>query len=151
MGANAQPAFVLAATIRGSMPLLYTGQEVSLRKRLRFFEKDTVDWSGASLAPFYRALFDLKHGHAALANGAASGDQATLRTDAGDRVYAFVRARGSDVVLVALNFGDTSVGAVYTGLRAPGTFTDWFSRSSVALPASGTIEIPAHGYRVLVR
>jgi hypothetical protein len=151
MGANAQPAFVLAATIRGSVPLLYTGQEVSLRKRLRFFEKDTVDWSGPSLAPFYHALFDLKHRHQVLANGAEGGGQATLRTDAGDRVYAFVRSRGDDVVLVALNFGDAPVTAAYRDLRAPGTFTDWFSRATLALPASGTIRIPAHGYRVLVR
>jgi glycosidase len=151
MGANAQPAFVLAATLRGSMPLLYTGQEVSVRKRLRFFEKDTVDWNGPSLAPFYRALFDLKHQHASLANGAAGGQQTTLRTDAGDRVYAYVRSRGDDVVLVALNFGDAPVTAAYRELSAPGRFTDWFSRASLSLPASGTIDIPAHGYRVLVR
>ena len=151
MGANAQAAFVLAATLRGSMPLLYTGQEVSLRKRLRFFEKDTVDWSGPSLAPFYRALFDLKHQHPALANGAAGGGQTTLRTDGGDRVYAYVRARGDDVVLVALNFGDAPVSASYRALATPGRFVDWFSRASLSLPASGTIAIPAHGYRVLVR
>jgi glycosidase len=151
MGANAQAAFVLAATLRGSMPLLYTGQEVSLRKRLRFFEKDTVDWSGPSLAPFYHALFDLKHTHAALANGAAGGDQTTLHMDAGERVYAFVRSRGSDVVLVALNFGDAPVSAAYRDLRQAGRFTDWFTRAAVDLATAGKLEIPAHGYRVLVR
>jgi hypothetical protein len=151
MGQNALPAFVLAATLRGSMPLLYTGQEVSVRKRLRFFEKDTVDWSGPSLAPFYRALFDLKHRHEALANGAAGGEQTTLRTDGGDRVYAYVRSRGDDVVLVALNFGDVPVTASYRDLATPGRFVDWFSRASLSLAASGTIDIPAHGYRVLVR
>ena len=41
------------------MPLLYTGQEVSLSKRLRFFERDTVDWAGPSLASWYRRVFDL--------------------------------------------------------------------------------------------
>ena len=151
MGENALPAFVLAATMRGSMPLLYTGQEVSVKKRLRFFEKDTVDWSGPSLAPFYRSVFDLKHTHAALANGAAGGDQATLRTDGGDRVYAFVRSRDDDVVLVALNFGDAPVSASYSGLRSAGKFTDWFSKAAVELPAAGKLDIPAHGYRVLVR
>ena len=151
MGANAQPAFVLASTLRGSMPLLYTGQEVSLRKRLRFFEKDTVDWKGPSLAPFYHALFDLKHTHRALANGAEGGDQVTLHTDAGPKVYAFVRSRGDDAVLVALNLGDAPVTAAYRDLRTPGTFTDWFSRGKVALSPAGTIAIPAHGYRVLVR
>jgi glycosidase len=151
MGPNAQPAFVLAATLRGSMPLLYSGQEVSLKKRLRFFEKDTIDWSGPSIAPFYHALFELKHQHQALANGAAGGAQTTLRTDGGERVYAFVRTRDRDVVLVAVNFSDAPVTAAYRELGAAGTFTDWFSRSSVSLPAAGTIEIPAHGYRVLVR
>jgi len=151
MGANAQPAFVLAATLRGSMPLLYTGQEVSLRKRLRFFEKDTIDWKGPSLTPFYHALFELKHTHQALANGREGGDQVTLRTDAGPRVYAYVRSRGDDAVVVALNFGDAPVTVAYHDLGPSGNFTDWFSRERVALAPSGTIAIPAHGYRVLVR
>lgn len=151
MGANAAPAFVLAATVRGSMPLLYTGQEVSLRKRLRFFEKDTVDWSGPSLASFYRSLFELKHRHAALANGAYGGEQTTLRTDAGDRVYAFVRACGDDAVVVAVNLGDSPASAGYRDLPRPGRYVDWISRAPVSLAATGTIEIPAHGYRIFVR
>ena len=96
MGANHLPAFVLSATAQNSMPLLYTGQEVSLKKRLRFFEKDTVDWSGPSLASFYRAMFDLKHPQPALANGAWGGAQTALETDGGDRVYAFTRTRGRE-------------------------------------------------------
>ena len=150
MGANALPMYVLAATVRGSMPLLYTGQEVSLKKRLRFFEKDTVDWRGPSLAPFYHALFDLKHREPALGNGAFGGTQTRLQTTGGDRGYAFERAKGNNVVVVALNFGDSPITATY---QAPGsgTFTDWFNRAATPLPAHGTIDVPPHGYRVLVR
>jgi glycosidase len=151
MGANHIPAFVLCATVRGSMPLLYTGQEVSLAKRLRFFEKDTVDWSGPSLAAFYRAMFALKHSQPALANGAAGGAQTTLRTAGGSRVYAFTRTRGANTVLVAVNFGDAAARVAYEGLPAPGTYTDWFDKSPAALGAAGALDIPAHGYRVLVR
>jgi alpha-amylase len=151
MGANALPMYVLAATVRQSMPLLYTGQEVSLKKRLRFFEKDTVDWTGPSLAPFYHAVFDLKHRESALANGGWGGAQTTLRTNGGDRVYAFERVQDKNVVVVALNFGDAPVNAAYQSLAGAGSFTDWFSRATVSLPTSGTIDIPAHGYRVLVR
>jgi glycosidase len=118
---------------------------------LRFFEKDTVDWSGPSLAPFYHAVFDLKHREPALANGAFGGAQTTLRTTGGDRVYAFERVKGNNAVVVALNFGDAPVSAAYQALSGAGSFTDWFSRANVSLPASGTIDIPAHGYRVLVR
>ena len=151
MGANHAPAFVLSATLDNSIPLVYTGQEASLNRRLRFFDKDTVSWSGPSLAPFYRAMLDLKERQPALANGPWGGDQAVLRTDGGDRVYAFTRTRGANTVLVAVNFGDAPARAAYRGLAQPGAFTDWFSRAQVQLAAEGSLEIPAHGYRVLVR
>ena len=133
------------------MPLLYTGQEASLGKRLRFFEKDTVDWSGPSLADFYRGLFDLKHTQAALANGAWGGAQTKLATDGGDRVYAFTRTRDENTVLVALNFGDTPASVAYRGLTRPGNYADWFSKASVSLGAEGRIDIAPNGYRVLVK
>jgi alpha-amylase len=151
MGANHQAAFVIAATARNSMPMLYSGQEVSMKKRLRFFEKDTVDWNGPSLAKFYGAVFELKHRQPALANGSWGGQQTTLRTSGGDRVYAFTRTLGANTVLTAVNFGDSPVTASYDGLPSAGEFTDWFSGAKVALAARGDVEIPPHGYRVLVR
>jgi glycosidase len=151
MGANHLPAFVVSATVQNSMPLLYTGQEASLNKRLRFFEKDTVDWSGPSLAGFYRAMFELKDSQPALANGAAGGPQVRLQTEGGERVYAFTRTQGKNTVLVAVNFGDAPVRAAYRGLAQPGPYGDWFAQRPVELGAEGVIEIPAHGYRVLVR
>lgn len=151
MGANHLPGYVIDATAQNGMPLLYTGQEASMHKRLRFFDKDTVDWSGPSLAPFYSAMFALKHTQPALANGQWGGPQTTLRTDGGPRVYAYTRTRGTNTVLVAVNFGDAPVRAAYTALAHPGAYTDWFGRTHVTLGRAGTIPIPAHGYRVLVR
>ena len=151
MGANHLPAFVLSATARSSIPLLYSGQEVSNAKRLRFFEKDTIDWSGPSLASFYRSMFELKERTPALWNGAWGGAHEKLATDGGERVYAFTRSRGESTVVVAVNFGSSPVAVNYQGLQAPGRFTDWFSKASVPLAASGRLEIPANGYRVLVR
>jgi glycosidase len=149
MGANHMPAYVLSATARSSMPLLYTGQEVSMNKRLRFFEKDTVDWNGPSLARFYRSLFELKESQEALWNGAWGGAQTALQTDGGRRVYAFTRSRGASHVVVAVNFGDAPARVAYNGLPRPGEYTDWFAKTPVSLPAAGQLEIPAHGYRVL--
>ncbi len=151
MGENHLPAFILSATVQGSMPLLYTGQEVSMNKRLRFFEKDTVDWTGASLESFYRSVFDLKHSQAALWNGAWGGAQTALKTNGGDRVYAFTRAQGANSVLVAVNFGGTAARVDYQALPRPGDYTDWFDKTKVALASSGSLDVPAHGYRVLVR
>ncbi|MDF1504080.1 alpha-amylase family glycosyl hydrolase [Roseisolibacter sp. H3M3-2] len=150
MGENHRPAFVLAATVAGGTPLVYTGQEAGLNRRLRFFEKDTVRWSDTTLTPFYRALLDLKHRQPPLGNGELGGTQAALRTDGGDRTWAFTRTRGQKVVLVAVNFGDAPKTLRYEGLAAPGAYTDWFDRTvTTRLAASGTLDVPAHGWRVL--
>ena len=150
MGANHLPSFVLAATMGGSFPEIYTGQEVSLNKRLRFFEKDTVDWKGATLESFYHAMIDLRHGERALWSGTDGAPQRSLITDGGPRVYAFTRMRGADGVLVAVNFGDAPATVSYRGLNTTGAYSDWFSNSAVTLAESGRLDIPAHGYRVLV-
>jgi glycosidase len=151
MGANHLAAFVLSATAIESMPLLYTGQEASMKKRLRFFEKDTVDWSGPSLASFYRSIFDLKHANQALWNGAYGGSQTILTTDGGSRVFIFTRNGAGNSVLVALNFGDGNAHVTYHGLSRAGLYSDWFTKIAVRLEESGTVEIPAHGYRVFVQ
>lgn len=151
MGENHLPAYVLSATIHSGMPLLYTGQEVSLTKRLRFFDKDTVDWNGPSLASFYSSVFELKHTQDALSNGSWGGAQTLLNTGGGDRVYAFSRTKGKNTVVVAVNFGDAAAKAPYAGFAKPGAYKDWFAKSSIILAAEGRIDIPAHGFRVLVR
>jgi glycosidase len=151
MGDDNAPAFVLAATAVRGMPLLYSGQEVSLKKRLRFFEKDTIDWNGPSRADFYRSMLELKHSQAALANGAAGGAQSRLALTGADRVYAYARTKDANTVLVALNFGDAPATVNYTGLAAPGDYTDWASREKVSLGGAGSLSVPTHGYRVLVR
>ncbi|MDQ6829708.1 MAG: alpha-glucosidase C-terminal domain-containing protein, partial [Gemmatimonadota bacterium] len=65
--------------------------------------------------------------------------------------YAFTRTRGANTVFVALNFGDAPASISYRALQQPGRYTDWFSKAAVTLPPSGAIDVPAHGYRVLVR
>jgi len=151
MGENHLAAFVLSATVRNSLPLLYTGQEASMKKRLRFFDKDTVDWTGPSLASFYRSVFELKHRNQALWNGSYGGWQSKLDTDGGARVYAFTRSRAKNTVLVVVNFADAPAHLSYAGLRHPGRYLDWFSKASATLAASGQLEVPAHGYRVFVQ
>ena len=151
MGANHLPAFVLSATIEQSLPLLYTGQEASLNKRLRFFEKDTVDWNGPSLAGFYRTMFELKETQSALANAPWGAEHVELPSNGSDRVYAFTRTRGDNTVLVVVNFGDTPVSLSYNGLPRAGRYTDWFTRESLSLGSNGTLSVAANGYRVLVR
>ncbi len=151
MGANAQAAFILSATMANSFPLVYTGQEASLSKRLRFFEKDTVSFADTTFAGFYRTILAAKHATPALWNGSDGGTQVRLAGTGGDRLYAFTRTQGESRVVVAVNFGDRAVDYAYRDLPAPGAYRDVYAARSVSLGASGTLRVPAHGWLVLVR
>jgi alpha-amylase len=151
MGANAQVAYVVSATLQNALPLLYSGQEASFNRRLPFFEKDSIDWSGPSLASFYHSVFALKRANAVLWNGEAGAPQVPLAHDGGPQVYGFVRARGGKSVVVLANFGDAVRTVSYRGLAPTGVYRDWFSGAPVPLRTTGTVDVPPHGYRVLVK
>ncbi len=92
---------VLAATLPG-MPLVYGGQEAGLDHRLKFFDKDRIDWSRLPRAEFYRSLLALKHRHPALASGMEPGNLQLIETG-NPKVFAFRRVTGADRVTVAVN------------------------------------------------
>jgi len=103
---DAAPAMaVLAATLPG-MPLIYSGQEAGLDKRLAFFDRDTIDWTSRDRTAFYARLLDLKHRTPALWNGADGGDLEILEVGS-DKVFAFQRTRGPSRVRVLVNLSAT--------------------------------------------
>ena len=67
LGPNAQALAVLTTLLPGP-PLVYSGQEAAMRRRLRFFDKDTIPWNGYPLQGFYTSLLQLKKHHPALRN-----------------------------------------------------------------------------------
>lgn len=103
-GAAANACAVLCFTLPGSQPLIYTGQEIGLSRRLEFFEKDPItDWSANEYTTFWKKLVDLKHDNPALAAGEKGGPIEYI--DAPDGVIAFSRKGKGNTVVVAANFG----------------------------------------------
>lgn len=103
-GAAANACAVLCFTLPGSQPLIYTGQEIGLDRRLEFFEKDPVtDWTPNEYTEFWKTLVSLKHDNPALAAGERGGDITWL--DAPEGVVAFRREVKGNKVIVLANFG----------------------------------------------
>lgn len=118
---------VLAATLPG-MPLLYGGQEGGFDKRLKFFEKDAIDWKDRPLAGFYTQLFRLKHEHPALAAGVDGGPLQIVELSH-PTLFAFTREKGDDRVTVVVNLSG--------------------SRQSVTdHPVLGDVHLDAWGWRI---
>ena len=108
-GAAANACAVLCFTLPGSQPLIYTGQEIGLSRRLEFFEKDPItDWSANEYTTFWKTLVDLKHKNPALAAGEKGGDIVWWELPEGlDGIVAFHREVKGNKVIVVANFGVT--------------------------------------------
>lgn len=145
MGDGADVFFVLSATLPG-MPLVYTGQESALNRRLAFFEKDPVSWKNYEKAPFFKTLLQLKRRNAALFHGEKAGEY--IRINGPEGIFAFLRRNGEKRVLVVTNLTPEERGFfVETGY--PGTYTDVFTGKQ--LTSDGTLQgvLPAWGWWVL--
>lgn len=93
---------VLMFTWQG-FPMIYSGQEDGLDRRLPFFTKDPVSWGNFSRTPFFQNLCDLRHHNKALRSGGEGGALVKIPTDKDDRVYAFTREKDGERVVVVIN------------------------------------------------
>ena len=146
MGDCANACAVLCFTLPKSQPLVYTGQEIGLSRRLQFFEKDPIeDWSANEFTDFFKKLTDLKHDNPALAAGERGGVYAEL-PQKNDGVFAFSRTKGANQVIVAVNFNTEPTSAAF-GLD--GKYTNAFTGETHSGIFATTI--PAGGYLVLTK
>ncbi len=104
---DAHKAFAVLSFTAPGMPLIYSGQETGLDKRLRFFDKDTIEWKqDHEMMKFYTQLLRLKRINPALWNGEHGGNMARIKTG-NPNVYAFVRKKDvegrTNHVMVVLN------------------------------------------------
>ena len=103
-GDAAKACAVLCFTLPNSQPLVYTGQEIGLSRRLAFFEKDPItDWYPNEYTTFYKRLIELKHNNPALAAGEKGGP--IVWWEAPDGLVAFHREVDGNKVIVLANFG----------------------------------------------
>jgi glycosidase len=87
------------------IPLIYSGQELPNMKRLKFFEKDPIEWNGKyELADFYKTLTTLKTNNPALRTGDTAVTTYMITTTQPEKVLAYLRKNGKKEVLVFINF-----------------------------------------------
>lgn len=148
MGANHKNFFVLAATFKSGMPLIYSGQEAGLKHRLSFFGKDSIDWSNLVLKDFYEKVIALKSSHPALMNGAAEGSFEKIMAVDESGVYAYKRVKHEDEVWVFLNFSDHSYEFNTQGIDE--ALMDVISNQEVKLNENSLLKVQPHNFKLLI-
>lgn len=136
------------ATWKG-MPLIYSGQELPNLKRLKFFDKDPIAWSGNNqLHDFYSVLNQLRKQHPALSNAPGTQPERVKTTQDG-QVFAFMRRQENRQVLVLLNMSGQPVSIQLTGHQVQGTFTNIFDNKTFNITPQLIIDCKPWDYLVL--
>lgn len=151
MGEGVEAFAVLSFMIPG-MPLIYSGQEAGLDKRLRFFEKDTIVWGPLVHQQFYKKLIQIKKLHVPLWNGEFGSPMTPLKHNHNARVIAFARTNENETVIALFNLSSDAIPDIDLELDSfAGKYKDLMSGTSLELHQQNTIGLPAWGYQILVK
>jgi 1,4-alpha-glucan branching enzyme len=130
------------------MPMIYSGQEAGLNKRLKFFEKDTIDWSDKALLPFYQALNKLKHDNAALWNPPFGGTMTVLENSSPHNIITFSREVEGNKVFVMVNLGAQPVKFSMKGYKGSMKFKDVITGEPVEIKPASPVSLGPWEYRL---
>ena len=149
-GDAAEVFAVLTATFN-SMPLIYSGQEAGLNKRLLFFDKDEIEWQSHPFAEMYTTLFHLKKENKSLWNGGNGGEFQRINTTDDQAVLAFVREKDNHKIFAILNLSDEDKTVTLQGILYIDEYVDVFTNDSVSFNQNDEITLPAWDYKVYER
>ncbi|WP_026327142.1 alpha-amylase family glycosyl hydrolase [Proteiniphilum acetatigenes] len=146
MGEAAKPFAALTYMLPG-IPLIYSGQEVGLNRRLEFFEKDIIEWEDeGSFSDFYRKLNRFKKKNKALSAQERDGEMTEIPNDCTEKVWSFKRVNNGNEVVCVFNFSNEIVNVQFNG-NVPGEGFSSFPDTSQVLPVE-EMELKPWEYRI---
>jgi len=146
---EAAKAFAVLTYVLPGMPLIYSGQEAGNDKRLKFFDKDSIDWSKLPLAHFYKTLNRLKKNNEALWNGSFGGKLNDIAKDQNENIVVFERIQNDNKVLVIINFSNTREQFTIDNNSFVGNFTDVFTGDKISITNGYLFNLKPWEYVVL--
>ena len=142
--------FAVLTFVAPGMPLIYSGQEAKLNKRLRFFDKDTIDWNNLTMQDFYTKLIQLKNENPALWNGKAGSPAYFINTSNPEQILTFKRKKGENTVLVIMNLSDKNAKFKFIEKDFERTYIDFFSGKEVKIKPQETYSLKPWEYRIFI-
>ncbi|ALO16391.1 Alpha-amylase 2 [Salinivirga cyanobacteriivorans] len=124
---NSYKTFAVFTYAAPTFPLIYSGQEAGLNKRLAFFKKDTIEWKEHEMGALYKKLNTLKEDNPALWNGRYGGKINVLKTNHSKQIFAFTREKEDNKVLAIFNLSDTAAEVKFKNFKPAQSFKDAFT------------------------
>ncbi len=148
---SAAETFAVFSFLIPDMPLIYTGQEAGLNKRLAFFDKDEVEWKEHKFQKLYSQLIKLKNNNDALLNGERGGKISWVNSTDKKNILAFTRAKNKDEIFAIFNLLDKDVGFELDGETISGTYKNYFTGRVETFSNKEEFNLKPWGYKVFVK
>ncbi len=145
---NAAELMAVFSYMVPGMPLIYSGQEAGLDKRLAFFEKDTIQWVDSHWRALYTQLNILKNQNKALWTGINGGELTKINTNS-EVVYAFRREKEGDTIIAFFNMSDTIQPFTITSNLKPATLANYFTNTKITIEEGTGFTLGPWDYLIL--
>lgn len=143
-------AFTAFTMIWNGIPLIYSGQEADLQRRLPFFEKDNIDWSILSKQDLLKKLIILKKQNQALVNGENGAIPKRILTRTDEATYAFKRTKEKDEVVFIMNISPNKTLVKLKSNFVSTSYTNVLSGEKVQLNLNeNEFTLPGFGFLIL--
>jgi len=149
LGDGVKAFSVLEFTLPG-MPLIYSGQEAGLNKRLSFFERDPIEWKQSDMAPLLTNLVSLKKEFKVLDAADKGAPLTQVHNSNENNVISFVRAKGKEKVFVVVNLSKEETEASFQNLPAMANAKDFLAKQKVNIRKGFSLKLKPWGYKVFV-
>ncbi|PKP13984.1 MAG: alpha-amlyase [Bacteroidetes bacterium HGW-Bacteroidetes-3] len=129
------------------MPLIYSGQEYDMNKRLRFFEKDTISKIKGNVWPLLVKLGELKNNNKALNGGKNAASYKKINTSDNKNILIFSREKEGDKLTFMANLSNKEVS--FTSEKE-GESMDSFTNEKIIFSKNKPIVLKAWEYKILI-
>ncbi len=150
MGEGAETFAAFTYTFFG-MPLIYSGQEACLDKRLEFFKRDPINWEkDCDMDAFYKQMNQLKQDNSSLWNGKFGGQLTRIQSNQKKDIFAFIRKKGENQIFTILNFSDNQHAVQFKGDAYTGEYKNALNGEQKTFGPNTQVQLKPWGYKIYV-
>ncbi len=146
MGDASEAMLAMTYTIPG-MPLIYSGQEYDMDKRLLFFEKDTIPKTKGKIYPILEKLGELKNTNPALNGGKNKASYTAVKNSAEEKVLLFKREKEGETLYFIANMSKEPVSFT---TEMQGNFKDYMGGTEFSVSKEQELKFNPWEYKILI-
>ena len=146
MGDTSEVMLALSYCAPG-MPLIYSGQEYDMNKRLRFFEKDTMLKTKGKTWPLMKKLAELKKISKALDGGKNAASYTRINSSDDENILIFTREKEEDKIIFMANLSNKKI--TFT-TEKEGEYLEFLTNKKSNLLLEKDITFNAWEYKIFV-